>query len=319
MTAEPLEQAPAALRTVEAAQVELLDRLSAAGYDFVQPTPSTHARVAGRRERARPGSLRDVFGWSLPFAPGELPPALFDALLAARAVEPAGDDLLRSSLRVSSIEDRLHLHSAPGAGRDAVFLGPDSYRFVRFLRQELDRRPAFTRAVDIGVGAGAGALTLAARNPLAEVIGTDVNRGALRLFAANARHAALPVCPVEGPGLKGTAGRFDLIVANPPYIAGEGGRVYRDGGVRGIELGLRWMEESVDRLAPGGRVILYTGSPIRDGADPVRAALLDLAAARGLDLAWEEIDPDVFGGTLARPAYRDVERIAAVGAVLTAP
>lgn len=318
MTAEPLERAPVAFRSVAAARVELLDRLAAAGYDFVQPTPSTHARVSGRRERARFGSLRDVFGWSLPFAPGELPPALFDALVAAQAVETLDEDRLRATVRVSSIDDRLHLHSAPGAGKDAVFLGPDSYRFVRFMQQALERRPTFRRAVDIGVGAGAGALALAARNPLAEVVGTDVNRRALELFEANARHASLPVAAVEGSGLDGVEGTFDLIAANPPYIAGEGGRTYRDGGARGIELGLRWVAEAVGRLAPGGRILLYTGSPITEGRDPVRAALQELADAHGLDIAYAEIDPDVFGGTLAAPAYADVERIAAVGAVLTA-
>lgn len=320
MTAEPLER-PAAARAPESeeALVQLLDRLEAAGYDFVTPTPATHALVAARRERARFGSLRDVFGWSLPFSPGDLPPAIFDLLLAGQAAEPTGDDLLRAALRVSRLDGRLHFHSAPGADREAVFLGPDSCRFVRFLRAELERRPAFGRALDIGAGAGAGALMLAARNPTAEVVATDVNPAALRLLEINARHAALPVQAVEGSGLDGAAGEFDLIVANPPYIAGEGGRIYRDGGPRGIELGLDWMREAAGRLRPGGRVVLYTGSPISEGRDPVHEALQALAARRGLRLAYEEIDPDVFGGTLRRSAYAEVERIAAVGAVLAAP
>jgi hypothetical protein len=33
-------------------------------------------------------------------------------------------------------------------------------------------------------------------------------------------------------------------------------------------------------------------------------------------MTYEELDPDVFGGMLRRPAYDDVERIAAVGAVI---
>ena len=71
--------------------------------------------------------------------------------------------------------------------------------------------------------------------------------------------------------------------------------------------------------APGGRFLLYTGSAIVAGRDGVREALAALAEARGLGLVYEEIDPDVFGGMLRQDAYRDVERIAAVGAVLTAP
>ena len=37
----------------------------------------------------------------------------------------------------------------------------------------------------------------------------------------------------------------------------------------------------------------------------------------GARLVYEEIDPDVFGASLARPSYAEVERIAAVGAVVT--
>jgi len=48
----------------------------------------------------------------------------------------------------------------------------------------------------------------------------------------------------------------------------------------------------------------------------VRAALADLTRRRGARLVYEEIDPDVFGASLARPSYAEVERIAAVGAVI---
>ncbi|MGE0403972.1 MAG: SAM-dependent methyltransferase, partial [Kofleriaceae bacterium] len=34
------------------------------------------------------------------------------------------------------------------------------------------------------------------------------------------------------------------------------------------------------------------------------------------ELVYEEIDPDVFGEELDTPAYRDVDRIAAVGATI---
>ena len=39
------------------------------------------------------------------------------------------------------------------------------------------------------------------------------------------------------------------------------------------------------------------------------------ASDAGCTMAYREIDPDVFGEELERPAYRDVERIAAIGAV----
>ncbi len=307
--------APEAGPGLHAALVGLLDRLEEAGYHFVTPTPATHRTVAERRDRATPGDLRDIFGWSRPFAAGDLPGELFDLLRRARALDTAGD-LFRSALRVSTLDGRLHLHSAPGSAKDAVFLGPDSYRFVRFLAQAL---PGATprRVLDIGVGPGAGALALAARHPGAEVVGVDVNPAALGLLRANATHQGLDVAGLLGPGLDTVAGRFDLIVANPPYIADPDGRTYRDGGDGlGVALGLSWVEAGVQRLAPGGRMMLYTGSPIRDGRDPVQDRLRALADERGLDLDYSEIDPDVFGGMLRRDAYREVERIAAIGAVL---
>lgn len=73
------------------------------------------------------------------------------------------------------------------------------------------------------------------------------------------------------------------------------------------------------RLAPAGRFLLYTGGAIVAGRDGLQESLVPIADEAGVDLAYEEIDPDVFGGMLRRPACREVERIAAVGAVLTAP
>ena len=170
---------------------------------------------------------------------------------------------------------------------------------------------------DIGAGAGVGALTLASLSPAAEVWAGDVNPTALRYLRVNARHAGLPVRTVLAPGLSGVGGRFDAIVANPPYIADDDGRIYRDGGGQlGAERALDWARSALDRLTPDGRLILYTGSPIVDGHDRILEALTALAEDAGLALTYEEIDPDVFGQTLKQGAYRDVERIAAVGAVI---
>ncbi|WP_162998196.1 hypothetical protein [Brevundimonas lutea] len=111
---------------------------------------------------------------------------------------------------------------------------------------------------------------------------------------------------------------FDVIAANPPYIAGAQTRLYRDGGgERGEGLALDWARDAIPRLNPGGRFLLYTGSAIVQGRDAVKAALEDLAARTGCRIDFEEIDPDVFPESLGQPAYREVERIAAVGAILT--
>jgi len=180
--------------------------------------------------------------------------------------------------------------------------------------------PANARVFDIGTGAGVGALTARALLPDAEILAADVNPRALRFAAANAAHAGLEAAFVEIDGLEGVDGEFDLILANPPYIADEGGRAYRHGGgAMGAELSLEWAKDAVGQLRPGGRFLLYTGSAIVAGRDSVRARLADLAAREGLHMAYEELDPDVFGSELMRPAYAEAERIAVVGAVLTRP
>jgi len=297
----------------------ILDLLEIAGYDFVTPTPSTHRLI---RERSASGDdvLRDIFGWVRPFRPDQIDGALFDLMRTAGLLVEDGASRYRSALRVSCLERRLFLHSAPTRDNDAVFLGPDSYRFARLLRQVLAAGSPVQRALDLGSGAGVGAIVVQDLCPDAEVHASDVNPAALRLVGLNARHAGLDIRTIKADGLPDAPATFELIVANPPYIAGDVGKTYRDGGDDyGAALALDWVRQCVERVTPGGRLILYTGAAVVAGRDVVRDALIALTTKTGLMLDYDEIDPDVFGRTLRQKAYRDVERIAAVGAVLTVP
>ena len=75
--------------------------------------------------------------------------------------------------------------------------------------------------------------------------------------------------------------------------------------------------DGLEKLAPGGRLLLYTGSAITAGGkDRLKSGLEALCGRTGARLDYAEIDPDIFGSCLSMRAYRDVERIAAVGAVL---
>jgi methylase of polypeptide subunit release factors len=112
-------------------------------------------------------------------------------------------------------------------------------------------------------------------------------------------------------------GAFDLIVANPPYLNDEEARTYRHGGGRwGEALSARILAEGLARLAPGGRLILYTGATIVAGADPLLELLQPHLEQCGWPWSYRELDPDVFGEELEQPAYRDAERIAAVALVV---
>lgn len=295
----------------------LLGELDARGYRFVTVTPETHRRFLERDPDARARDLRDIFGWNRRFDEPVLAPALGDLLRRSGMIRRAGDGW-KSAIRVSSLGDRLFLHSSyPTEEADSVFFGPDSYRFAAFLRAEIPALGPVRRLVDVGAGAGVGAI---AASPLlggADLVLTDVNPLALRFARINARHAGLELATCRAAGLSGVAGEIDLVIANPPFVMDEGRRAYRDGGgLRGAGLSLDWAGEAMRRIAPGGAILLYTGSAIVGGRDVFREMLEDGSAASGCTLRYTEIDPDIFGELLEEPAYCEVERIAAVGAVI---
>jgi methylase of polypeptide subunit release factors len=295
----------------------LLGALEAARYRFTAVTPATHERVIARPDRQEARTLRDVFGWNLPFSEGLLPPEMLAALRGADALEEAGGRL-RSRLRAASLGDALFLHSAfPTDAEDAVFFGPDTYRFAAMLEAELPRLQPVRRLVDLGAGSGAGAIVAARRLPGARATLVDVNPAALALAAANAAHAGVEAELVEGAGLEAVEGPVDLVIANPPYVMDEGGRTYRDGGdLHGARLSLDWALAAAQRLEPGGHMLLYTGVAIVDGRDALRAELERALPPLGCTLRYRELDPDIFGEELEKPPYRDVERIAAVAATI---
>ena len=288
--------------------------LGASGYSFTTVTPATHARINARPANAWARSAEDVFGWSRPFRQGVLTPALFEAMRDADVLKPHGDGWL-ARVRASTLHGRLFLHSAyPTTESDAVFFGPDTYRFADAIARTLAGDLRVRRAVDIGCGAGPGAVMVALARPDAEVVAVDINDVALRYTAVNAQLAGAGQITVRHSDLLGAVdGDFDLIVANPPYLLDAGERIYRHGGGSlGEGLSLAIASLAVARLGPGGSLLLYTGTAIVNGKDRFRAAVAQLLEDTTLDWHYEELDPDVFGEELAEPAYASADRIAAV-------
>lgn len=144
------------------------------------------------------------------------------------------------------------------------------------------------RALDVGTGSGAIALSLATEGSFAQVVATDVSADALEVASAN-RDAAAPDAAVEfreGSVYEPVRGeRFDVVVSNPPYI-GEAERETLDVGVRDWEparalfsgeAGLEVIRELVagapEALRPGGLLALEIGWQQADAvASLVRAA-----------------------------------------------
>jgi len=302
------------------ALLQLGRRLRADGYRFTCVTPATQARVNARPQAQQAHDLRDVFGWSRPFSPSLISTDELQQLTAAGVLQGEGD-LLRSTVRWSSLDDLLLTHSAwPTDSCDAVFFGPDSYRFAQVIRDHLQQRlHPVQHAVDIGCGSGIGALLIARAAPHAQVSAVDINPLALRYTAINAALAGVANVSVEPSDLlAGITGTFDLIVANPPYMLDASKRTYRHGGgTLGAELSLRIVEQACQRLDPGGTLLLYTGVAIVEGHDALLETVRQRLQGSAFSWVYREVDPDVFGEQLLEPGYQQVERIAAVALTLT--
>ena len=302
-----------------AALATLLAELKARGYAFITPTPATHRRVLARTDRTEARDLADVFGWSLPFSPDLIGTSLFAALQAEGLVEGEDRGLYRARVRVSSLGRDLFAHSAyPTDERDAVFFGPDSYRFADFIEREIAAlNPArIGTIIDIGTGSGVGAIVTARLVPTAAVSGTDINPRALRFAESNAAFAGIELRLAQTETLATLDHAGDLVLANPPYIVDDQNRSYRHGGgLHGAEVSLAMAHDALQHMSDDGTFVLYTGSAMVRGRDELREELEALAHAHRCILRYREIDPDVFGEELENPAYGDVDRIAVVGAV----
>ncbi|CAN5125482.1 class I SAM-dependent methyltransferase [soil metagenome] len=298
--------------------------LAAVGYGFTTPVPTTYRRLAllRRREHAEARNLVDIFGWNLPFRPELIAPRVLELMREGAFLHPLpARGSFRSGLRVGSVGDALYLHSPfPAPDAHAVFFGPDSYRFVEFIRAEMERAPSPGAILDIGTGSGVGGLFAWSRARAAHLTLSDINPLALQLAKVNAAFQGASPDLVLCSGVPAAGEGFDLIVADPPYVGGRSEPVYsRGGGERGEALALRWLEEALPRLRPGGRMLLYTGVAIVGGRDLVKAAFEAICATAGCASSYCELDPDIFPSLLLKPDYWGVDRVAAVGAVAVAP
>ncbi len=285
-------------------------------YCFTTVTPATHRRVSVRKPTLPP-SLEDIFGWSRSFGFGDLPRQLIELLAAAGELAPSGRTL-RSRVRFSTLGKQIFVHSAyPTDEDDAVFFGPDTYRFARLIQQALPKISRPLRLLDIGAGSGAGGLHVASLLPdtSASIVLSDVNLRALHFSRVNTLLNDIDnVQVIESNLFEKISGPFDLIIANPPYLVDPLKRLYRHGGaLLGSELTLQIVRQSLDHLAPAGRLIVYSGSAISRGADHLKASLGYLLKKSNLHFQYEEIDPDIFGEELDHWPYDRADRIAAIG------
>lgn len=223
--------------------------------------------------------------------------ALASGILQER---PGGD--LQAAVAITEY-DGLHIvHDRKGddplaaATRDFV-LGPNPAATTLAV---LTPREPVGLALDVGCGSGVQAL-LAARHS-ERVIATDINPRALRYAAMSGQlSGATNVEWREGDLLEPARGeRFDLVVANPPFIVSpDSSYLWRDGGVAGGGLNERLVRELPGVLAEGGMAVLLLNWPAAAGEawDAPLRRWLDGAGCDAWMLLGDTDDPLSYAAT----------------------
>src|SRR4030095_3394617 len=147
---------------------------------------------------------------------------------------------------------------------------PETEELVELLKSEI-RNPKF-EILDVGTGSGVIALSLAKEFPEAKVFAGDISDDALGAAKENAARLGLSerVEFRKGDLLENFSERFDLIVANLPYVSMQDRQslareVLHDpevalfAGEKGDELARKLIEQAPARLNPGGLLALEIG------------------------------------------------------------
>jgi len=149
---------------------------------------------------------------------------------------------------------------------------PETEELVELVIAACGSRSPDLKILDVGTGSGVIALTLASRLPNAKIVAADISTDALNLASENATRLGLDgkVQLVKGDLLEAFDERFDVIVANLPYIAmHERPQLSREvmhdpeislfGGEQGDEVIQKLIVQAPGRLTPGGLLALEVG------------------------------------------------------------
>lgn len=173
----------------------------------------------------------------------------------------------------------------------ALIPRPETEELIDRVRDWLGKRAPLSRALDIGTGSGAIALSLLREGIAERVLALDTSPAALDQAKENAEssggadHLELRLCPTTVWPALATTEQFDLIISNPPYVDEAGvarlpeeirrfePRSALDGGADGLEV-IRLIVQGVHaHLAPGGALFLEIG----EGQGSAVHALLESA------------------------------------------
>ncbi len=152
---------------------------------------------------------------------------------------------------------------------------PETELLVETAWTFLQSLPGEPAALDFGTGSGCLAIALAVNCPAVQITAIDICEDALAVARRNATANNVPsridFRLSDGFADVPRASRFNLIVANPPYIPGADiaglepevrdfdPRQALDGGADGLDFYRRLSREAGEFLAAGGRIMLEFG------------------------------------------------------------
>jgi release factor glutamine methyltransferase len=187
-------------------------------------------------------------------------PAAFEALIQRRLThEPVA--YITGTRAFWTIE----LEVGPGV----LVPRPDSETLIEVAVAHFGERAPAT-ILDLGTGPGTLLLAALAEWPSARGLGVDASEAALDYARRNAARLGADARFVRGDWAVGIDGRFDLILANPPYI-GTGEALPREvrehepgaalfAGADGLDDYRRIVPDLPRLLAPGGIAVIEIGS-----------------------------------------------------------
>ncbi len=162
-------------------------------------------------------------------------------------------------------------------GPETLVPRPESETIIEAALASIRGRQAPLKVLDLGTGSGCLLLALLKERPDATGLGVDVSPAALAVARLNARALGLEgrarfLLSDWGGGIDADEGRFDLIVANPPYVAdGEFAgldpevarfepRLALSGGPDGLDCTRAMVPQITRLLAPGGLALVEVGA-----------------------------------------------------------
>lgn len=158
---------------------------------------------------------------------------------------------------------------------------PDTETLVEAV---VELKPA--SVLEIGTGSGAIAISLAAELPKVEITATDISKDALGTASSNAvAHDVLGrIKFLETDLFEDVAGKFDLIVSNPPYIPSAEIKTLQkevkvfdpiaalDGGGDGLDFYRAIFRDASAFLKPAGKVCVEIGFGQEDDVSRIAIA-----------------------------------------------